>query len=205
MTVMVATLHSETVMARHMNSLLKVSGREDVEIRSYLSSVYVCQARNDMVRDFLVSDHSHLWLVESDNTFDSATLDLLLGADKSIVGAHYCNVLTERVTGGAPMLVPHAYLLIDGRLHAMALTSGEVTQVGITGLGCLLVRREVFEHPGWPTDFPWRWFRTEGMVVDGKPVGEDIYFCLHANNLGFGVWVHAGAISGHVKTFIARP
>lgn len=89
----------------------------------------------------------------------------------------------------------------------------ELVRVGATGGACLLVHRQVFiamshEHPrGWGTfpdgrKNPYPWFVEGTVTPNGEPVGEDIAFCMRADQLGIPIHVHTGVKLGHVKHFI---
>ena len=49
----------------------------------------VVNNRNDMVKTFLKTDHTHLFFMDSDMTFPESTLSRLLAHDKDIVGGFY--------------------------------------------------------------------------------------------------------------------
>ena len=70
--------------------------------------------------------------------------------------------------------------------------SGRVIEVDATGAGCLLFNMEVFDKVKWP------WFKQD--VRDGKPVGEDIYFCSRARAAGIRIWVDTSIEVGHLTS-----
>jgi GT2 family glycosyltransferase len=84
------------------------------------------------------------------------------------------------------------------------LIKGPVTkpkqQVAATGAAFLLIQREVLQGVGihYPHVFPW----FAEAVRQGKPVGEDVEFCLRAGSLGFKTYVDADIKVGHVKTLV---
>lgn len=82
-------------------------------------------------------------------------------------------------------------------------TTGEVTRVGATGCGFLLVHRSAFDKiSDWLRESdapPHIWFeRIPGP--DGEKCGEDISFCMRANQVDLPVYVHTGVITTHQKT-----
>lgn len=79
----------------------------------------------------------------------------------------------------------------------------ELVRVGATGTGFLLVHRSVFEGiSDWlvENEAPGNiWFeRIPGP--DGELSGEDISFCMRANQIGKPIWVHTGITTTHQKT-----
>jgi len=64
-----------------------------------------------------------------------------------------------------------------------------------TGGGALLVKREVFEKIQWP------WFKTEYMEMDEDnkclKCGEDIWFCMRAQEAGFKILVDPTMVCHH--------
>jgi hypothetical protein len=84
-----------------------------------------------------------------------------------------------------------------------------LVRVGATGGACLLMHRGALGAignaykllpNGKPNPYPWF---AEGVIgPEGEPWGEDVVFCLRANQLGIPVWVHTGVKLGHVKHHI---
>jgi hypothetical protein len=74
-------------------------------------------------------------------------------------------------------------------------TTGQVIPLAAVGMGCTLIRRDVFEKLLDP------WYERTSVKVGGKPVrgGEDICFCLRAGEAGFQTWGHAGVAVRHWK------
>jgi GT2 family glycosyltransferase len=71
-------------------------------------------------------------------------------------------------------------------------------EVSYTGMGFMLVRKEVFESLEYP------WFRPLekriGDMVDFTM--EDVAFCLKAKEKGFGIFVDTGVRVGHEKRVV---
>ena len=68
----------------------------------------------------------------------------------------------------------------------------------VTAIGCgvMLVKREVFEN----TPRPWFWFE---QIPGGKLLGEDVYFCVKAQDAGYKTYLDhnlSNAI-GHVGSY----
>jgi hypothetical protein len=70
--------------------------------------------------------------------------------------------------------------------------SGKLIDVDATGTGCLLFDMSVFDQVEMP------WFKLD--IQDGKPVGEDIYFCSKARKAGVRISIDTSIEVGHLTT-----
>ena len=168
------------------------------------SSANICNARNGVVRQFLDETQAEwLWMVDADMSFDPDTVDALLA---------------EADPERAPIVGGLCFGVVDGELFATlydiaqdddqsphmiryhAWPENAMFQVTATGAACLLIHRSVLVamRERFPEPFPWF---SEG-VLGGKPMGEDVRFCINAGVLGFPVFVHTGIQIGHAKTTV---
>jgi len=207
----------------HGNHLMHQSGLHNTGAISAVwgRSIEISHARNTATAGFLSSDADWMLWIDTDIGFEPDALEKLLEAadpdTRPVVGA-LCFIETEYghdFHGGltsrlAPTLydwcwmepgngMPGAYKLA-GR-HEWK--PGEITRVGATGCGMLLVHRSVYEKISeWLTEQhapPHIWFeRIPGP--DGEQCGEDISFCLRVNQVGLPVYVHTGVTTTHQKT-----
>jgi len=132
------------------------------------------QARNLAADYFLKSDGTHLLFVDWDATFPENSAQVLVDADKPIIG---CNAAKKKT--GDPVVLNN----IEGEL--LNYIKHEMEEVGMIGMHVTMIKREVFEK------MPWPWFIP--IEVPGQRVlsGEDFAFCKKADQLhGFKVWVH---------------
>jgi GT2 family glycosyltransferase len=76
--------------------------------------------------------------------------------------------------------------------HILVQPYAPLQKVSATGIGCMLVRRRVFESVG----MPWftRTFSPDGLAMDKS---DDVHFCEQAANKGFDVWVDTTLESAH--------
>ena len=131
---------------------------------------YVDQNREAIATDFLASDCTHLFFVDSDMLFKPEVLTALLANDKEIVGAQY----NRRIEREGVHVAPTRYDLPGMETPNRPF----VNQVVATG--CLLIKREVFEK------IPQPWFAT---WEDGRRIGEDVFFCRKAKEHGISSWI----------------
>lgn len=184
-------------------------------------SMELAHARNTATAAFLSSGSDWMLWIDTDIGFEQDALDKLLSvADPvtaPIVGG-LCFIegeFTHDFRGGlkssiAPTLydwcwvepkngMPGAYKMIT----RADWPKDQVTRVGATGCGFLLVHRSAYEQiAGWllKQGAPGHiWFeRIPGP--DGEMCGEDVSFCLRAHQVGLPVLVHTGVITTHQKT-----
>lgn len=184
-------------------------------------SVEISHARNTIAAAFMASDADWLLWWDTDiGAEPNAVEQLLAAADpvtRPIVGG-LCFIETEYEhdwMGGlrsrlAPTLYDWSWVEPDNGLPgAFKLatrpdwTPGEVTRVGATGCGLLLVHRSVFEKiSDWlmGQGAPGHIWHERIPGPDGELCGEDISFCMRAHQVGIPVHVHTGVLTSHQKT-----
>ena len=192
------------------------------ELAHEASGAHVPTARCAIVREFLAHPQrpEWLWMVDTDATFADDILERLIAAahqkERPILGALAFGVRPAQgpdgrdihnSVGATPLqLFPTIYVL-DPETRKMCCVTGyprnQVIQCHTTGAHCLVIHRTVLEDSRWTDDgHPLPWYRM--AVHDGQELSEDQFFCLRAGTFGYPVHVDTGALTGHVKTFIAE-
>ena len=160
---------------------------------SFFPSLYPASlARNQIAKEFLKTDATHLFMLDDDIVPPRNALEKLLSDDKDIVSGMIPVYTKDRDGHPKP---PELLAIRDGEpVHGSGLE-----KVDYTGAGCLLTRREVFEAIDKP------WFKFE-FTPDHSlmTVSEDIYFLNSARACGFEVWADFDVQCGHVKTVDLR-
>lgn len=166
------------------------------------SSANVSSARNTVTQRFLDGGVGEwlLW-VDADMQWDPSAVDLLIAA---------ADPVSRPIVGGL------CFGMMDGQLfptiYQWAEIGGEVTtvrlggyppntvmQVAATGAAFILIHRTALERiaeRGFSKAFPF----FQETELAGKPVGEDLTFCIRAGLVGLPVYVHTGALIGHHKS-----
>jgi hypothetical protein len=91
---------------------------------------------------------------------------------------------------------PHRWSLFNAipgtSIHVTSSPYMPLQEVAATGIGCMLVRREVFESIGKP----WfkRVFSDDGLSIAKS---DDIWFCERARLFGYSIYVDTTLESGH--------
>ena len=169
----------------------------------------VPEGRNDVAKGFLLRDADWLFIVDTDMGFPPDTLERLLDAadptERPIMGA-LCFAWREVAQDGysgfrcepRPTIFDYVQLP-DGTEKFMGVSRypyDEVVQCAGTGSACILIHRTVFEKI--EAEYGATWYdRARGG--DGKPLGEDISFCMRAVACGFPIHVHTGVKTTHLK------
>lgn len=160
--------------------------------------------RNAIVTQFLEAEenYTHLLFIDDDVIVPEYTISRLLGIDKDVVsvptpmhlnGKTWSNCAYQRIPG----------VESDPENPAKAFTwsewwawppQKEPLQIGSTGMGAVLIRREVFETLKWP------WFVMDWGDQYGKGnVSEDVYFCNQCTAAGIDLWCDPSLEAGHLK------
>jgi hypothetical protein len=186
-------------------------------------SMELSHARNTAAAAFMSSDADWLLWWDTDIGAEPDALEKLLEAadpvTAPIVGG-LCFIegdYSHDFRGGlraslAPTLYDWAWIEPDSGMPGaykmitrQEWVTNEVTRVGATGTGFLLIHRSAFEKIS-------DWLRSSGPDVpghiwferipgpDGELCGEDISFCMRANQVDLPVYVHTGVTTTHQKT-----
>jgi hypothetical protein len=181
----------------------RVSEQRVVNIFNEWSSANVSASRNDIVQKFLTTDAEFLWFVDSDMAWEPDALDRLMAV---------ADPVNAPIVGGLCFGASHDELWPT--VYQLATVDGELTtyrqndyardsmvQVAATGAAFLLIHRSALEKirdRGFNKTFPW----FQETEMNGKPVGEDLTFCLRAAHCEIPVWVNTAVKVGHHKSHL---
>lgn len=178
--------------SRHFTvSHLGLLGGVGVTDRAYTHS-----AQNGLVEDFLMNpDYTHLFFTEMDMLLPPDILPKLVALDKPIASGIYF----LRNSKGQPCLFQKVLTSRENPYVFSPVTAFPTTEpfrVDHPGLGCVLFKREVFEHPKMP--YPW-------FDLAAQKFGSDMYFYTKVKDAGIEVWadpsVMCDQIDYKVETF----
>jgi hypothetical protein len=147
--------------------------------------------RNLLVRE-MDPEIEYLWFIDDDHTFDPGIV---------------MNLITRGVDIVQPMCVtrkppynPYGYRFADGDYHTIPwakFPKSGLFEVDAVGTGGMLVHRRVFDA------MPDPWFE-EGKLGP-EHLGEDLWFCKKAKELGFKIYVDCDNPMGHLSTHAVWP
>ena len=169
--------------------------------------------RNELVVAFLDNTASDwLFIIDSDETITPEAFDKLCAAahdkDRPIVAGLYFGSWPG--DGIYPTPVPMILRRNEtGRFDAVDdIPDNTIIDIDAAGTGALLIHRSVLEAMRAKSAASpvaeheagrWCWFRD--MPAGGDWIGEDIYFCMRAKDLGFPIVAATGARLGHHKSY----
>lgn len=129
--------------------------------------------RNTLARKSIELGATHILWLDSDMIFPEDTIERLYHHGKPIVAASY----SQRKEPAKPVAAK------DGVWVYTEEGSAGIEKVDFVGMGCMLVESAVYEA----MDEPWHclgWNEAKGTIV-----GEDVYFCRKAAEVGAETWI----------------
>lgn len=207
-TVVIAFIHPGECSAYFTTSLVgsllydRATARRIVGLKNEWSSANVSDSRNSLTRQFLDdTDAEWLWWIDADMAWDPQALDQLLevadAESRPVVGG-----LCFGASGDQLFPTIYQWAEIGEQLTTVRVRKyerGVPVQVAATGAAFLLIHRSVLERirdRGFSKAFPW----FQETELGGKPVGEDLTFCIRAGLVEAPVFVHTGVKVGHHKS-----
>jgi len=143
--------------------------------------------RNRMVADGIKLKAKWVLFIDTDMVVPSNLGEKLLEHDKDIVAA----LAVLKV----PPFEPVAYKRHIGEYkHIENLPENELVEVDAVGFGAVLIKMSVFENLKKPYFANPAW----GEIT----MGEDIYFCKHAKEAGFSIYLDTSVQTGHVGDYV---
>jgi len=142
---------------------------------------YVAKNRRELVEFFLKTDYEYIWWLDYDHTFPINACSRLLEHKTDIVG---CNYRKRRFPN--PTFIAHKSnsknnITENSKIVELNDKSPPVEFVDIIGMGCCLVKREVYEKIGEP------YYIIDYDKKKKLEIGEDIYFCQKAKDNGYKI------------------
>jgi FkbM family methyltransferase len=152
----------------------------------------------DQIRNLIAEwakNYDYLLSVDSDIVMPNDTLEKLLAADKDIISGLYIQRIPGTQTLELYMDTPNGgctnipYELLKDR---------GVIEIAACGMGCALIKSEVFRSMQYPHFF------YKSALNHKDTVSEDVYFCLKARKLGFKVWADPEITCDHIGNTVYR-
>jgi len=198
---------TEYIHYRNVISLLKIwGGPPTCKSFFHVARGHPSEDRNQIVREFLKTDYTHLLFVDDDQLFEADAMLRLIEHDVDV-----CTGITwQRGEPHAPcvFIADHE----NKALHPIDLLNQGLVEVDATGGYFLLIKRHVLES----MEFPWFKYGDTSMGYTsgekGKEgIGEDLSFGLKARAKGWTIWCDSDIIIPHLgreqvidETFISK-
>jgi hypothetical protein len=186
-----------------------------------MNDALVANARNELTRQFLESEATHLMWIDADIGFNAVDIVSMIIADQDIVcgvypkKAIYWERVAQAVSDGVPAaeLSHHVGFFAVNELDSSAdndsAKSDGLVEIDAGGTGFMLIKRGVFEAIG--TEVPSYFldgksikeFYTTGIDPESSQlVSEDYYFCRLARSHGFKVYAAPWAHLTHTGPYV---
>ena len=146
--------------------------------------------RAELALDAMREGCSHILFIDSDMTFPQDMIQRLLAHDLDIVAT---NCARRRMPTG-----PTAK--IGNKLVYSTLDDHGLQEVDTIGMGVMLIKADVFRKMSEP------WFETPWRNDKRGYVGEDVFFCFKAKEIGYKIYIDHDVSReiGHIGTFEFR-
>lgn len=156
---------------------------------------YTMTAENLLVKEALANpDFTHVFMTEMDMILPHDTITKLVALDKDMASGVYFLRADTQAGRGQPCLYKKSTAIEASRSARKKLNPYYVSpvsmfptdkpfRVDVSGLGCVLFKREVFDKLTYP------WFDLKAGTDVNIGYGSDIYFYYHARKAGLELWV----------------
>jgi hypothetical protein len=179
-------------------------GDKGISIYPTMSVQPVDNARNEIVDEFLKSDCTHLFFIDSDTIPPPEALDQLLKLDCDIATAITPIIeLDQNRVNDSSGFYKRSNIL--GMNDELLQPDTGVQDVKAAGGSCILIKRKVLEELEKPIfRFVYKDCHPEGVSFNGSKdmMSEDYYFCAKALGKGFTMKCDTAIIAKHQKSVL---
>jgi hypothetical protein len=163
---------------------------------------YTHQAQNMLIAQMLAHEpkFTHIFMTEADMILPHDAIIKLLALDKDMASGVYFLRSDRPEYLGQPCLFKRSMLTPEERKdkpdaeylvsQVHIFPTDAPFRVDCAGLGCILIKRNVFETMKEP------WFD-----VKANSYGSDIYFTKHSKDAGFDIWVDPTVLCGQIDYY----
>jgi FkbM family methyltransferase len=186
--ILVAIPTAKYIEVQTFKSLWDLTVPEGYELDFRYSFGYSISQIRNLIADW-AKGYDYLMSVDSDIVLPKDVLIKMLGADKDIVSGLYIQRIPGTQTVELYMDTPNGgctnipYSLLEGK---------GVVEIAACGMGCALIKGEVFRKMEYPH------FLYKEALDHRNTVSEDVYFCMKARSIGFKVWADTSIKCDHI-------
>lgn len=162
-------------------------------------------ARNWLSKEFLSTDCEWLFWMDSDMILEARTLYVMMAYAKRLDAKFLTGIYYQRMGAHRPVLGVNKATSLNGKANlkleddysfvpvAVSENATAPFQVDMTGFGCVLLHRSVYENLKYP------YFRF--LFNEDKPesyISEDTYFCAKVRKAGISIYAIPELRCGHL-------
>ena len=201
-----ASICTETVVSLYN---MKVPDDVETELR-IVHSYNIADGRNALVDIMLKEGFDYIFFVDSDIVLPNNALTDLYGMQWYISTGTSPRKELDTINNPDPFTTLYWHSEKNKTAYSpyfmpfSALKPGRIIQVDCCGLGCTLIRRDLFENLKRPYFFMAKEECTKNEDGTDNPycLGEDMYFCRQIVQKGLQIWAHGSVLCGHVGKFV---
>jgi len=178
---------------------LFVNGRNwDIQI-FMKPNMTIDKARNDLVKVALEAKCDYIFFIDSDMILPKLTLERLYDMNVPVASGLYF--------AKSPPYLPVVRDFIEDRfIFKKIIDFGKIIEVGGVGMGCCLIKKEVFDKLEYPWfKFEWKKFAPSAYEENDLEAkdrvyqeSEDLGFCKAVLESGFKIYLNSDIVCGHV-------
>jgi GT2 family glycosyltransferase len=170
------------------------TSKHDIDIYTAAGTLIFDQ-RNNLVKTAIENKADYVLFIDADMRFPKDTLKILMAHNKDIIGVN-------ATTRSEPVMPTAKTIQINenGSITWLPVYSNKMSGISkVDGIGCgvLLIRTSVFKK----IERPYFYFE---QLPNEKILGEDIYFCIKARDVGIDTWVDHNLSIGikHIGSYV---
>ena len=207
--VLIGITTADTVAHEVMQSIYNLDIPENVETVLRIVHAYnVADGRNYLANLMFAEDCDYLFFVDNDVIVPKNALVDLYNMNWYFSVGTYPRKEEDTIINQNPYTTLYWHeeankecycpkFLPISQLHA-----GYITPVDCCGLGCALIKKELFQI----LEQPWFFFANEGAPVQGSTdaycIGEDMWFCRKCIQNDIQIWAHGSVLCGHLGKYV---
>ena len=174
--------------------LINNTNQYKFDVRFYRG--YSCeQARNKAMKEFIESDSTHIWFIDSDIQIKNDTLDKLISNDFDIVTGIYFRKEYD-IEGNKIAEICYWIEETDKTIfYRECDIPNNIFEIDACGFGCVLIKRSVCEHIFNECNGRPFYYCLEPII------SEDLWFCNVAKSLGYKIYAINDAKVAHLWKF----
>lgn len=209
--VLIAISTAETVAFEVMQSIYELEIPKEVETTLKIIHAYnIADGRNNLVNYMLSNGYDYILFVDNDVILPKNALVDLYNMQWYISTGTYPRKEMQTITSDVQYTTLYNHnernleVYCPTFMPVTCLQKGKITPVDCCGLGCTLIRRDLFSK----IEQPYFFFAHEGNPSSNNSdeycIGEDMYFCRKVIRAGIQIWAHGSVLCGHLGKFIYK-